>query len=173
MYNLNSIKDYFSDRLKTFSITDEVKEILPKLSHENKVILFEIGIPETHDGYAGFYTKIDEIFIQKGKYIRLYTRELLEDCFSIFLDVETDSIIYHFDYDGSEKQYLRLNSSLLTFLNFWKVYEIFSKKIDLLGMKEYYGNKKKYATELRSEFEKINKDDTNTSWWGSLLEEME
>lgn len=167
---MKELIEYYGKRLKTFSYDEEIAK---RLSSEAKKILFEIGIPETHDGYAGFYTKLDKISIQKGKYIRLYTRELLEDYFSIFLDVETDSIIYHFDYEGSEKQYLLLNSSLLTFLNFWKVYEIFSEKIDLLGMKEYYGNKKKYSTELRGEFEKINKDDTNTSWWGSLLEEME
>ncbi|MGV3598271.1 MAG: hypothetical protein ACO1PI_10420 [Bacteroidota bacterium] len=173
IYNLNSIKDYFGDRLKPFSITDEVKEILPKLSHENKMILFEIGIPETHDGYAGVYTKLEELSLHKSKYIRLYTRDFEENYFSIFLDTETDIVVYHFEYEGSKKQYSHLNSSVLIFLEFWKVYEIFSKKFDILGMKEYYNNKKKYTDELREEFEKINKEDTNASWWGSLLEEME
>ncbi|KAB2914350.1 MAG: hypothetical protein F9K23_14190 [Bacteroidetes bacterium] len=170
---MNNIIEYFGDRLVKPALSEEVLKILPKISLTNQKILLEVGLPERHDGYAGVYTILDQLSLHKSKYIKLYTRELLEDYFSIFLDVESDRIIYHFDYEGSEKQYLLLNSSLLVFLEFWKAYEIFSEKIDLLGMKEYYGNKKIYSTELRSEFEKINKDDTNTSWWGSLLEEME
>lgn len=170
---MDNIIKYFGDRLVKPALSEEVLKILPKISPANQKILLEVGLPESHRGYAGVYTILDELSLHKSKYIRLYTRDFEENYFSIFLDAETDIVVYHFEYEGSKKQYLHLNSSLLVFLEFWKAHEIFSKKFDILGIKEYYNNQKIYTEELREEFEKINKGDTNASWWGSLLEEME
>lgn len=151
------LTDYFGERLKPFSITDEVKEILPKLSPINKEILFELGIPE-YEGHGGRYLLLPNLKIYKNRYLCFYTREYVQEYFKECVDIETNNALYIMNIGGTE-DIGYINIDLEAYLNYIMVFEKFHEEYiipDKLGNYNIPKNSRVYAATLKKKFMEVD-----------------
>lgn len=175
---IDVIKNQFAERLKTFD-KNKVNFNLYGLSEADLQILFEIGIPK-YNGYGGEYIPVENLTLEEGKYLKIYTRKGEEKTYSEYINVNSNEIVFKNDYN-EKKQYFYLNKNLESYLKYLQVYEnyrdnyVITEKLgSYWGTKDEEPNHEKYAAELKHRFLEIN-DDVNksTAGWGMLIEEMD
>lgn len=154
---LKYLADYFGDRLKPFSITDEIKAILPKLSPINKFVLFELGLPE-YDGHGGKYLLLPNLKIYKNRYFRFYTREYVQEYYTECIDLESNNAMYIMKI-GSSETIGYINIDLEAYLSYIMELEKFDEEYiipEKLGDYDNPKNSRMYAAALKKKFIEVD-----------------
>ncbi|MGV3598270.1 MAG: hypothetical protein ACO1PI_10415 [Bacteroidota bacterium] len=174
MYNLNSIKDYFGDRLKNYRQEEFDLKIVSQLSETNREILFNVGLP-VYNGLGGKYEPILTPSLLKDKYLSLYTING-KPWNNVSLDLETNMLMYLNDIYGSMLTSRKYNKNLKIHLEYILEFENFHKKIiskEVFGPYDYENNHEKYSEVLKNQFKTISNDYEEGTWFVLLLEMKE
>ncbi|MCL1677375.1 hypothetical protein M2T84_17615, partial [Elizabethkingia meningoseptica] len=115
---------------------------------------FEIGLPK-YQGYGGVYVPMDNLILEDGKYMKIYTREGQENIYSEYINVYNHEVVFKNDYND-KKQYFYLNKDLESYLKYLQLYEDFRLNVKIpeklgsyWGTLEEDGNHEQYAAELK------------------------
>ncbi|AIL44120.1 hypothetical protein [Elizabethkingia anophelis] len=172
------IKNQFSDRLHVYD-KNKITASLYGLTDTDKKILFEIGLPKYH-GYGGIYVPVDNLILEDGKYLKIYTREGQENTYSEYINVYNHEVVFKNDYND-KKQYFYLNKDIESYLKYTQLYEDFRLNVKIpeklgsyWGSLQEGGNHEQYAAELKRRFLEVNNDvEKSIEGWGMLIEEMD
>lgn len=174
---IETIKNQFSDRLQIFD-KSKVTCSLFGLSETDEKILFEIGLPN-YKGYLGDFIKVDNLTLEDGKYMKIYTKKGQENTFGRYININSNEIVYKSSFDKNNKYHF-LNKNLESYLKYIQVDEDFHQNVKIpeklgsyWGTKEEEGNHEKYASELKRRFLEINDDVNKSEYWSFLIEEMD
>lgn len=164
---MDTIIEYFGDRLVKPSLSEEVLKIQPKISPINQKILLEVGLPDCHS-ISGVFTPIDSLRIIDNNYLAIQSTSL-ETTF-ICIELSTNSLV---SYDLRDNTASFINSNLEIYLTYIKIDEDYVRDIRRpLKFGPYnYDTYEKYANYLQSQFEKIN-NDYSRDIWSNVLEQM-
>ncbi|MCD0475721.1 hypothetical protein LPB87_15085 [Flavobacterium sp. EDS] len=168
--NLTEIQKYFSSSLVLFENNDIINQ---SLSKDTVDILYKIGLPN-HNTFGGDYEFFGNVELLDGKYLKIGTKNTyINELFGLCIDIETQQIIGRTHYREGIRTYT-INKNLKTYLEYIYIYTRFRKEVKIpqtLG--EYHLHYEKYAQELKNRLMTIDKDDVNTDFWHSSIEEME
>ncbi|TDX11192.1 hypothetical protein [Flavobacterium sp. S87F.05.LMB.W.Kidney.N] len=167
--SLTEIQKYYSDSLVKFKDSN----LIDGLSKETTYILYQIGLPNHHT-FGGDYEFFGNVELLDNKYLKFGTKNtFFNEPFALCIDIKTEKIIGRTHYSEEILTYT-INKDLKTYLEYIYTFTRFHHEIKIpqtLG--EYYLNHKKYAHELKNRLISVEKNDVNTDFWHSSIEEME
>ncbi|AQX11483.1 MULTISPECIES: hypothetical protein [Elizabethkingia] len=171
------IKDQFSDRLHIYD-RNKVTGSLYGLTDTDRKILFEIGLPK-YQGYGGVYVPMDNLILEDGKYMKIYTREGQENNYNEYINVYNHEVVFK-NTIGGNTNYFFINKDLESYLKYLQLYEDFRLNVKIpeklgsyWGTLEEDGNHEQYAVELKRRFLEVNNDVERSHVWAPLIEEMD
>lgn len=167
--NLEEIQKYYADTLVKFANST----LINSLSKETAYILYQIGLPNHHT-FGGDYEFFENVELLDDKYLKIGTKNsFFNEPFALCIDIKTENIIGRTHYSEGILTYT-INKDLKTYLEYIYTFTRFHREIKIpqtLG--DYYLNHEKYAQDLKNKLMTVDKNDVNTDFWHSSIQEME